>query len=90
MNTFLNVKAANKYLQFGPMKCKSMLLGSIKTKFEYLNTKLEVDTWQVSHDKNDNIIEHFNEKTPIEDVDEILYLGVVISSDGEKKTLRIS
>ena len=85
MNVFLNVKTANKYLQFGPNKCKSMVVASIKTKFEYLNTKLEVDTWKVSYDTEGNIKEDFNGKTAIEDVQEILYLGVVISNDGEKK-----
>ena len=30
MNSYLNVKTADKYLQFGPDKCKSMLIGNIK------------------------------------------------------------
>ena len=67
-----------------------MIVGSIKTKFEYLNTKLEVDTWNVTYDTESNIKEDFNGKTAIEDVQEILYLGVVISNDGEKKTPKIS
>ena len=61
-----------------------MVVASIKTKFEYLDTKLEVDTWKVSYDTEGNIKEDFNGKAAIEDVQEILYLGVVISNDGKK------
>ena len=32
MNSFLNVKTADKYLQFGPEKCKVMLVGNTKKK----------------------------------------------------------
>ena len=85
MNSLLNMKTANKYLQYGPKKRKRMIVASIKTKFEFLNTKLEVDTWKVTYDTEGNIKEDFNGKTAIEDVQEILYIGVVISNDGEKK-----
>ena len=61
-----------------------MIVASIKTKFEFLNTKLEVNTWKVTYDTEGNIKEDFNGKTAIEDVQEILYIGVVISNDGKK------
>ena len=32
MNAFINVKTADKYLQFGPDKCKTMVIGSMKIK----------------------------------------------------------
>ena len=52
MNSFLNVKTANKYLQFGPDKCKSMLIGNIKKKFDFLHNCLDVDTWKTNHDED--------------------------------------
>ena len=30
MNSYLNVKTGDKYLQFGPDKCKAMLVGILK------------------------------------------------------------
>ena len=40
MNSFLNVKTADKHLQFGPSKCKSMLVGSTKVKLDHHKTNL--------------------------------------------------
>ena len=50
MNTFINVKTAEKTLQFGPSKCKSMLIGK-PSKFA-LNPDLHVDSWTVSYQDN--------------------------------------
>ena len=83
MNSFLNVKTANKYLQFGPDKCKSMLIGNIRKKFDFLHNLLEVDTWKTTHDEDGNMIETYEGKTKIEGVDEMIYLGVVISCAGK-------
>ena len=44
MNVLFNVKTAEKRLQFGEKKCKSML---ISTKNEVLNSPLMVDNWQL-------------------------------------------
>ena len=63
MNSFLNVKNADKYLQFGPDKCKVMLIGSTKKKHDFLHTSLDVDTWVSSYDKEGNIIDTFGGKT---------------------------
>ena len=84
MNAFLNVKTADKYLQFGPDKCKTMVIGSTKiTNNDFIHTQLKVDTWEVTYDNEENIIENLKEKTVMEDVNELLYLGVVISCDGK-------
>ena len=83
MNSYLNVKTANKYLQFGPDKCKSMLIGNIKKKIDFLHNVLDVDTWKTNHDEDGNIIETYEGKTSIEGVEEMIYLGVVISCDGK-------
>ena len=83
MKSVLSVETANKYLQFGLLKRKSILVGSTRTKFEFLNTKLEVDTWKVSYKKDGTIEEAVDGKTINEDIQDILYLGVVISYDGK-------
>ena len=50
MNVFLNVKTAEKGLQFGQRKCKAMLIG--KRKEQIINNELKVDTWEVTHEEN--------------------------------------
>ena len=60
-----------------------MLVGSAKTKFDFHSTKLEVDTWKVSHNQDGSLIETFQGKTDVEDVEYIIYLGVDVSSDGK-------
>ena len=82
MNSYINVKTADKYLQFGPDKCKSMLVGSTRQKHDFHNPNLEVDTWNITHNKEGNINESFGGKTQMEEVQDMLYLGVVISCDG--------
>ena len=47
MNTVLNVKTADKRLQFGIKKCKSMLVS--KNPENVLNSNLMVDEWDVKH-----------------------------------------
>ena len=84
MNAFLNVKTADKYLQFGPDKCKTMIKGSMKIKEEaWVHTELKVDNWEVTYDNADQIIERFKGKVKMEEVTEMLYLGVVLSCDGK-------
>ena len=50
MNAVLNIRTAEKRLQFGPSKCKSMLV--CKKKENVLNSPLTVDTWEVGHVDN--------------------------------------
>ena len=50
MNAFLNLKTAEKSLQFGPTKCKSMLVG--KASENVLNSELLVDSWKVNYEEN--------------------------------------
>jgi hypothetical protein len=52
MNAFMNVKTAEKTLQFGPSKCKSMLLG--KDTRNVINNKWFVDTWNVKYVENED------------------------------------
>ena len=50
MNVVLNVKTAEKQLQFGVKKCKSMLIG--KNKENIIYNPLTVDKWKVQHIEN--------------------------------------
>ena len=60
MNAVLNVKTAEKNLQFGISKCKSMFVG--KHRNEALNTDLFVDKWKVEfNDDKDTGEENLNE-----------------------------
>ena len=47
MNVLINIKSAEKGLQFGITKCKSMLIG--KDLENVPNSNLTVDSWKVSH-----------------------------------------
>ena len=68
MNSYINVKTADKYLHFGPDKCKSMLVGSMKQKKDFHKPNLDVDSWQVTHNIERTIIETFEGKTNMQEV----------------------
>ena len=83
MNSYLNVKTLDKYLQFGHNKCKTMIVSKQKEVPEFLHTKLEVDTWKSTFDKDEVMTESYDGKKVMEEVKQIKYLGVVISHDGK-------
>ena len=80
LNSYLNVKTADKYLQFGQDKCKAMVVGKRVETFHIPN--LTVDTWKTSHTKDGKLLETFSGKKPIENKNELTYLGIEISKDG--------
>ena len=85
MNVFLNVKSAEKGLQFGKKKCKAMLIGKHKEKI--INNELKVDTWKVVHEENletgvDVLVETYEGEVAIEMTEEQKYLGFLVSSSG--------
>ena len=83
MNSFINVKAAEKNLQFGNKKCKSMLIG--KNKECVVNSQLMVDSWETKYEQtgdNVNLVETFTGLVNIEKTNEQKYLGFVISNLG--------
>ena len=86
MNAFLNVKSAEKTLQFGPTKCKTMLIG--KNTQNVVETDLVVDTWKVEYLDNPvtgeaDLVETYSGQMPIKKTDEQKYLGFVLSSKGD-------
>ena len=76
----MNVKSADKYLQFGYDKCRAMVVG--KKSESYHIPKLQVDTWNIHHTKEGDVIEYFAGKKDMQVCQELTYLGVEISSDG--------
>ena len=69
LNAFINVKTAEKSLQFGTTKCKSMLVG--KDTESVVNSELLVDNWTVKYMENkdtgeDDLIESYDGMVPIE------------------------
>ena len=86
MNAFMNIKTAEKGLQFGAKKCKSMLIG--KDLKNVLNSNLSVDKWTVEHKENiatgkTELIETYSGQIEIEKCEKQNYLGFIISSTGD-------
>ena len=86
MNAFINIKTAEKKLQFGPTKCKTMLVG--KKLENVINTELSVDEWSANYVENKrtgdaDLIEKYCGPTEIEQTCEQKYLGFVLSDTGD-------
>jgi hypothetical protein len=69
---FMNVKSADKGLQFGYKKCKSMFGGRRREKYQ--SDDLYVDTWKIECDKQHSLIETFDGKTIMDNTEEMKYL----------------
>ena len=72
LNAFLNVKTAEKTLQFGISKCKYMIVGKETEKF--LSNDLMVDAWSKDYSETGQI--------PIDKTEHQKYLGFMISNTG--------
>ena len=86
MNAFINIKSAEKTLQFGQKKCKTMLVG--KNSEEIISNELLVDVWIVDYAENKEtgeteIVETFNGQVPMSKTGEQKYLGFVLSNKGD-------
>ena len=64
LNAFVNVKAADKDLQFGPEKCTYMVVSKMKLK-DCHKSELFVDSWKINHQQNGNFDEEFMGKVPM-------------------------
>ena len=80
LNAFINVKTAEKKLQFGPDKCHTLTISNKNIIKE--ETDLHIDYWSEKHNKEDQIIETFEGKLKMKNVSEQKYLGFIISEDG--------
>ena len=86
MNAILNIKTAEKRLQFGPTKCKSMLVS--KNSESILNSHLQVDNWKVEHvdnpeTKESDLVETYEGLVSIGKTEKHKYLGYMISNTGD-------
>ena len=75
MNTILNLKSAEKGLQFGTQKCKMMIVG--KNKENIRNDKIHVDKWMEEYIENKetgeiDLKEKYTGKVAIEEVLELV------------------
>ena len=82
----INLKTAEKTLQFGVTKCKSMLI--CKQGESALFSDLMVDSWEVEYKDNPetgslSLVETFSGPTKIEQTTSQTYLGFVLSSTGD-------
>ena len=80
INTFMNENSAEKRLQFNPKKCKYLDIGR-NTETSVLHNTLEVDTWDISYDEKENMIETEGPKVKMTKVNQLKHLGFVISED---------
>ena len=78
LNVFLNVKTAEKTLQFGRSKCRYMIVG--KDAEIRMNNDLLVDEWDISHTESGNIIEKYVGQNSIDKTENQKYLGFTISN----------
>ena len=81
LNAFVNVKTADKDLQFGTDKCTFMTVSKVKPQ-TFHNSELFVDSWQLKHQTDGTMQEEFDGKVPMQEENSLLYLCHVISKDG--------
>ena len=86
MNALINIKTAEKGLQFGITKCKSMIVG--KDTENVLFSDLTVDKWSTSHrddpETGEEVLQEVYEgPVTIDRTDQQKYLGFVLSSKGD-------
>ena len=86
MNALINIKTAEKRLQFGVKKCKSMLV--CKDSENVLNSHLKIDKWSVTHEDDPDtggsvLQETYTGMIDIEKTVNQKYLGFMISSKGD-------
>ena len=86
MNEIINLKTAEKRLQFGASKCKSMLKSKKPNTVQ--NSRLLVDNWNTKHMKNKNtgeieLVEEYDGRIQLEQVDKQKYLGFILSCKGD-------
>ena len=81
LSAFVNVKMADKDLQFGPEKCKSMVVSKVKPQ-EFHKPNLSVDDWKLVHTKSGRIKETYVGKVHVKEENSLVYLGYVLSNKG--------
>ena len=80
LNAFINVKTAEKKLQFGSNKCHTMTIAHKNAR--NVKSDLFIDVWSENHDEKDHLIEKLEGKVKMQSVSEQKYLGFILSDDG--------
>ena len=85
LNALINVKTAEKSLQFGAKKCQYMIIGK---NANLIKENLQVDNWKTEYRENEisgeiNLNEYYGGKINILKTDQYKYLGFVISCKGD-------
>ena len=78
----MNENSAEKNLQFNLKKCKYLSVGNNKETAP--SHTLEVDSWNITYDNDNNINETEDGKKNMEEVTELKYLGFVILCNAMK------
>ena len=86
LNAFINIKTAEKNLQFGPSKCEYMIIG--KNTESTTQSRLKVDHWVKEYKENTNtgemtLVEYYGGQIEMNQTNEYKYLGFMISSKGD-------
>ena len=86
LSAVINVKTAEKRLQFGVTKCKSMLVG--KNCIDVINSDIVIDKWSVKHTENaknadNDLVEEYDGKVAIGKTENQKYLGFILSNKGD-------
>ena len=81
LNAFINVKTADKDLQFGADKCKTMTVSKRKP-YSFQTPALSVDAWETKHKENGDTEEIFMGEKYIKEESSLMYLGHVLSKNG--------
>ena len=80
LNAFINVKTAEKKLQFGPEKCHTLTIAHKSVKS--VATNLYIDHWSETHDDKNHLVEHFQGKIQMKNFSEQKHLGFILGEDG--------
>ena len=81
LNAYINVRSAEKKLQFGPDKCHTLKIAH-KNSTCTQSEELFIDHWSEKHNKEGHMIELFEGKVKMVNVPEQKYLGFILSEDG--------
>ena len=79
INIFMNENSATKLLQFHTKKCKYLRMGNAQDRS--IPNKLEVDSWVIEYDDEDNLVETEGLMIEMQEEDEMKYLGFVIAGN---------
>ena len=76
------MNTSDKDLQFGSDKCKVMIISKVNP-HAFQKPELTVDTWEITHKQDQEMIEEFKGKVPIKEENSLMYLGFMLSKKSD-------